>query len=372
MADRSFSAGRGLPFGGISLNAIGDAQPLLANCGVGRFERQPIQPELSLRLVPAVASEAMPAQKRTEWFAVDSHRPIFLDGRFDTRLNDWPTGAHHAEAEKCDGSKAASIRRRRFFRAGGPWVFMAILDPGSRSQVAGTLYRCAMTLGIGGSGENHEALPAGYWYNPRHTCGKGVSMRKLLLVGWLALPVLGAAYHYGPGQQQLVLDDVARILAQAEQAAAREDWSEAERQFDDALNRMPADRPAEARRIRLERAKAQMLVQKLPTAHQDLKTLVADLENDPTTDPRLLADARAALANSQYYMTWLLRLEGEPREEWEPEVEAARQTYRLLAEQCEQQADAAAAAKHSQDLEATVRLARMDLKELQGLPLPSQ
>jgi hypothetical protein len=30
------------------------------------------------------------------------------------------------------------------------------------------------------------------------------------------------------------------------------------------------------------------------------------------------------------------------------------------------------ATKHEEDLESAVRLARMDLKDLQGLPLPSQ
>jgi hypothetical protein len=44
----------------------------------------------------------------------------------------------------------------------------------------------------------------------------------------------------------------------------------------------------------------------------------------------------------------------------------------MLAEQSETAGDAGAARKHEEDLESTVRLARMDLGELQGLPLPSQ
>ena len=97
-----------------------------------------------------------------------------------------------------------------------------------------------------------------------------------------------------------------------------------------------------------------------------------ELAADPAADPTLLADARSTLANSQYYMTWLMRLEGLGREAWEPEVEAARQNYKLLAEEAEKRGDAAAAKKHREDLEASIRLARMDLSELQGLPLPSQ
>ena len=45
-------------------------------------------------------------------------------------------------------------------------------------------------------------------------------MRVLLLTGWLLVPVLGAAWHYGPGQERVQLDRVASILAEADQAAA--------------------------------------------------------------------------------------------------------------------------------------------------------
>ena len=97
-----------------------------------------------------------------------------------------------------------------------------------------------------------------------------------------------------------------------------------------------------------------------------------ELAGDSPPDQKLLADARSTLANSQYYMTWLMRLEGLGRDAWEPEVEAARQTYKLLAEQAEKRGDAAAAKKYREDLESSIRLARMDLSDLQGLPLPSQ
>src|SRR5262249_43225614 len=111
---------------------------------------------------------------------------------------------------------------------------------------------------------------------------------------------------------------------------------------------------------------------KLPGAHEDLKGLVEELKEDPNAEAQVLAEARTALAGSQYYMTWLMRLEGQPREVWEPEIEAARQTYRLLAEQSAAKGDSGNAKKHQEDLESAIRLARMDLSELQGLPLPSQ
>ena len=197
-------------------------------------------------------------------------------------------------------------------------------------------------------------------------------MRAFLIVVWLMIPVLAGAYHYGPGQERLRLDDTAGFIAQAQRHVADEQWAEAEAAYEEALKLLPAERLADSRRLRLERAKAQMLAKKLPLANQELRNLVAELRDDPAADAKVLAEARSALANSQYYLTWLMRLEGLAKEAWEPEIEASRQTYRLLAEQSESAGDAKTAQKHREDLESAVRLARMDLTELQGLPLPSQ
>jgi hypothetical protein len=197
-------------------------------------------------------------------------------------------------------------------------------------------------------------------------------MRALILVAWLMIPVGLGIWHYGPGQEHLQLDEVGGILAQADHLAAAGEWTDAAAQYDEALRRLPADRVAESQRIRLERAKAWMNAKQLPSAHADLQTLVEELKSDAKADPRFVNDARAALANSQYYMTWLMRLEGQPREMWEPEIESARQTYRLLAEDSMAKGDADGIKKNREDLESSIRLARMDLSELQGLPLPSQ
>jgi hypothetical protein len=139
-------------------------------------------------------------------------------------------------------------------------------------------------------------------------------MRTLVLVAWLLIPVGLAAYHYGPGQERLRLDDAAGFLREADRHAAHEEWAEAAESYDQALRLLPADRVQDGRRVRLERAKAQMLAHQLPAAHADLKALVDELKEDGKSDPKLLAESRSALANSQYYMTWLMRLEGLPRE----------------------------------------------------------
>ena len=197
-------------------------------------------------------------------------------------------------------------------------------------------------------------------------------MRKTILLIWLLVPVLVGAYHYGPGQDRMVLDEIDAILSRADADAASENWADAVEGYEEALAELPADRKDVIRRVRIERAKAQMFVSKLPEARRDLEMLLEELVGDDDSDPEQLADAREALANSKYYMTWLMRLEGQPQERWEPEIESARQTYRLLAEQADDAGRRGDARRHREDLESTVRLARMELGELQGLPLPSQ
>jgi hypothetical protein len=196
-------------------------------------------------------------------------------------------------------------------------------------------------------------------------------LRILLLVGWLLLPLAGLAYHLGPGQEQQTLDRVARHIKAAEAAAADGDHRAAAEEYDLALKELPAGRTAEARKLRLEKAKAQMLSKQLGAAYNELAALSDEVAEDPAADPGLAEDVRSARANTQFYATWLLRLEGAARDDWEPEIEAARQNYKLLAEDAEKRGDAAAATRHKEDLEAAVRLARLDLAELQGLPLPS-
>jgi hypothetical protein len=197
-------------------------------------------------------------------------------------------------------------------------------------------------------------------------------MRAVILCVWLLIPAVVAAYHYGPGQERQILDDATLHLRAADANVQQEDWAAAAEEFDAALALLPAERLAEVRRVRIERAKARLQNSQLPEAYDDLTLLVEELAGDDTASPELVADARTALANTQYYLTWLLRLEGEPRESWEPEIEAARQNYRWLAEQAETSGNSDLLAQHQQDLEAAIRLARLDLSDLQALPLPSQ
>ena len=197
-------------------------------------------------------------------------------------------------------------------------------------------------------------------------------MRKIVFLTWILLPIPVLAYHFGPGQERVKLDQVAQHLEKADKHSANKEWADAVDNYSAALTMLPEEQIGKSRKIRLERAKAKMFVKKLPEAHQELTALVTEMQIDKKANEKDLDSAREALANSQYYMTWLMRLEGASKEQWKPQIEAARQTYRLLAQNAEKKGDTKAAKKCREDLESMIRLARMDLNDLQGLPLPSQ
>lgn len=194
-------------------------------------------------------------------------------------------------------------------------------------------------------------------------------MKTLLITLWCLLPIGLAAFHFGPGQDLLKFDDTEAQLAQAREAVANEEWGEAVETYQDALAKLPRQEKQLAYQIRLETAKAMILNKQLPTARQDLAKLVTDLDNDEAAPQKLRDAARSALANARYYMTYLMKLEGLPDTAWEPEIEAARQEYKLLATSA---ANSELAKRSADDLESAIRLARMDPAELYGLPIPSQ
>jgi len=197
-------------------------------------------------------------------------------------------------------------------------------------------------------------------------------MRRTLLAGWLMLLPMGGLYHLVAGPHHQEMDLIGDLLAEAREHVRNEEWHEAVPQYEKALEGMPEELSQQARALRLELAQAKMNAAKLPDAHADLKGLLDELLEDETSDDRLEQEVRETLANSQFYMTWLMRLEGLPATEWEPEIESARQNYRMLAATAEQSGDADAMELQQKNLEAAIRLARLDLGDLQGLPLPNQ
>lgn len=193
-------------------------------------------------------------------------------------------------------------------------------------------------------------------------------MRKLLLFGWLMLLPIGGVYHLMAGPSHREVDAIGDTLAQARELVKQDKWPESLPKYQEALEQIPTDMELEQQRVRLEYAQAKMNAAKLPEAHAELKTLLDELLEDKQRDSSLERSVRESLANSQFYMTWLMRLEGLPAEKWEPEIESARQNYRMLAET----AVGHDTERQKENVEAAIRLARLDLGDLQGLPLPNQ
>lgn len=197
-------------------------------------------------------------------------------------------------------------------------------------------------------------------------------MRVLFIIAWLFIGLAAGIYHYGPGQKKLEMDQVDSMLTQARTNVSLKDYSAAISQFDAIMTELPANKRNLSQRLQLEKAKAQMHAAQLPEARDGLESLLTDLRSEAEPDQQLIMETQNALANAQYYRTWLMRLEGLHEDVWKPEIESARQHYTQLNEIAVAAGDADAVAKTAEDLESAVRLARMDLEELQGLPLPNQ
>jgi tetratricopeptide (TPR) repeat protein len=195
-------------------------------------------------------------------------------------------------------------------------------------------------------------------------------MRKLLAVLWLLVPVGLIAYHYGPGQDKLARDRAAEQIALARSAEADENYRAAYEAYAKALTDIPeADK--EARLLtRLAQAKTRMYIGELPEAMEDAEQILLDAI-DSGAPIKLVDQVRSTAGSMHYYVAWLMRLEGAETAEWTEQTEMARQHFRLLAEESPVR-DVSSTPGHQANLEASVRLARMDLSELKGLPLPKE
>ena len=126
---------------------------------------------------------------------------------------------------------------------------------------------------------------------------------------------------------------------------------------------------AKRQQLQLARANARIYIGELPEAMLAMAHLLD--ETAKGSDSKLESKVRSSLASAQYYTGWLMRLELAEKKEWKEPLEKARQNFRLLAEQTAK-TDAKASGDHQKNLEAVVRLARMDLSEVQALPLPKK
>ncbi len=194
------------------------------------------------------------------------------------------------------------------------------------------------------------------------------ALRRRLVLLWLLLPVGLLAYHYGPGVRQAQCETAARVVQQARAAARAHQWAAAVALYARALQALPPDAGDDRVLLGVAQADAQMHLGALPEAVAALEDLLLTV---PVMRPAVATHLRSALAEAQYYTAWLMRLEGADDEEWYAEATAARQQFRLLAEQQPASISAATSVYHT-NLEASIRLALMDEAALKALPLPAK
>ena len=193
--------------------------------------------------------------------------------------------------------------------------------------------------------------------------------KNLLIFLWALAPVALLAYHFGPGQAGLAREEAKANIQAALDFEAKKQWQQAIDAYNDALTALPDTETAKRQQLQLARANARIYVGELPEAMLSMEHLLDETARGD--DSKLESKIRSSLASAQYYTGWLMRLELAEKEEWKEPLEKARQNFRLLAEQTAK-TDAKASEDHQKNLEAVVRLARMDLSEVQALPLPKK
>jgi len=193
--------------------------------------------------------------------------------------------------------------------------------------------------------------------------------KNLLIFLWALAPVALLAFHFGPGQAGLAREEAKTSIKAALDFEAGKHWQQAIDSYNDALAALPDSETAKRHQLQLARANARIYVGELPEAMLSMEHLLD--ETAKGSDSKLESKVRSSLASAQYYTGWLMRLELAEKKEWKEPLEKARQNFRLLAEQTAK-TDAKVSGDHQNNLEAVVRMARMDLSEVQALPLPKK
>jgi len=105
-------------------------------------------------------------------------------------------------------------------------------------------------------------------------------MRKLLIFIWLLVPLGAAAYHFGPGQQSIKIDQATTHIALAEKHLKNNQFDEAVIEFDKAIRLLPKENITANNRLRLEKAKAQMQCSQLPEAYIELLSMLSSQDEN--------------------------------------------------------------------------------------------
>ena len=190
--------------------------------------------------------------------------------------------------------------------------------------------------------------------------------RKAFWTMWAVIPVLVAIWWFGPGQDLQARTRLSSIVDEARTCIEAEDWKKAVELYQQAIGDVPSDDEEALLWLRLQTSHAELMA---GNTWAGISAMEEVMNEAGQSQPELARDARAKIAAAQYFATWKLRLEGAKPEVWKPEAEKARQHFRLLAEDAENN-NLAGAADLKKNVESVIWLERMDLAELKALPLP--
>ena len=126
---------------------------------------------------------------------------------------------------------------------------------------------------------------------------------------------------------------------------------------------------ADASSIRWAKARAQVRAGDIWGGAGEFELLLDELEDES----ELALATREELARAHYFGARLLRVNGEPAEDWRAEATKARQHFRYLAEQAAERGAASDVVRGLEDnVERVLDLEQLDLSEIQGTPFPKE
>lgn len=253
-----------------------------------------------------------------------------------------------------------------------------------------------------------------------------MKLAKLAWATWALVPVAALAFHYGPGQKLYRQDLAASLQAQAtaleeeakqlqaeahalhvkalrarrqafvdgkvESEAAATAAAEAEsrafkissekwKETADAFGRIQdaagdADVPT-LQKIRWSRSRALVRAGDIWTGIGELEAVLEEIERSDGRGGKSGKDSdmawatREEIASAYYYGARLMRLAGEPDEEWRVDSAKARQHFRYLAERAKTRGlDNDVVANQERNVELVLDLEQSSIQELEGKALP--
>ncbi|MBL9121513.1 MAG: hypothetical protein JNL80_16515 [Phycisphaerae bacterium] len=255
-----------------------------------------------------------------------------------------------------------------------------------------------------------------------------IGWARLAWASWALVPVVGVAYHFGPGQLASQRDKASRLQVEAIEAERIADeaqakayqshldamelrraafvtqsaedeskvlaamkaedaaYASAAAAWKSAADRIEAVRSVfgdtdtpDSKQLRLAHGRALVRAGEIWSGIESLEGLLTDVEStDASGGDTAVADrvrledkAREELATAYYYGARLLRLSGLPAQEWMVESGKSRQQFRFLAEHARAEADTSAD-NYQRNLELVLNLEQSSLAELQAKPIPRE